>query len=157
MPDIIKCDQQSGVTLNGTLPSDTIIRLESIDLGMDEIEQTWIEPSGASRPTLTKTAVRKTQMTFYLWLEATDINSLISDAKLVQAGFLIPNVVNWSPAYPSVPVEQLQTYRSAVPPLLNQSNLENIRYLISQNKVFDWVIPVWRNPYPVGTTVPLLV
>jgi hypothetical protein len=141
----------NGVDLHGTLPNGTRITLEAIDVGENMMEYSWIENFGRGIPTLAAFQDRKTQMAMTFWLEASTTEQMRKDAALVRDEFAVPNTLTWSPDYPDIDVEGIDTYPSPVPPLLSASNPDNLRYMTKLHKVFDWTLVVWRSPYISGS------
>lgn len=143
----------NSIDLNGTLPQGTKIRLEYINLGDNVQDSAWIEPwSNSATPVQTAVVDRKTVLEMQFWLEGTTVAKIIADAEAVRNEFRASNVISWSPDYPAVAVQGIQTYKSAVAPFLKTD--DDLRRLTSQLLVLDWNLQITRTPYYSAKTAP---
>lgn len=134
----------NGISLNGTLPAGTKIFLDVIDLGENVRENRILTSFGRPRGTLAASQIRPTTMQMRFWLEGTSVANIMSDTERVRDEFRVANVLSWSPDYPGVAIRGIETFPSAVAPILSSTNENNLRYLVRLGKVLDWTLTIER-------------
>lgn len=132
--------------LEGTLPNGTASLVTHIDLGSTVREHNWLENWSRAKPVMTATQVRKTEMSITVTLRASSPLNLVRDARVVRNAFMVSNLITYSLDYPALSEQYIETYPSAIPPLLNAQDEMELAVMRTQSVKLDWRLPIWRNP-----------
>ena len=131
--------------------TNTASLLEYVDLGAPEREETWIHPSGGSSY-LGRIIDRPTEMTLVIHLQPHQTH-----AALRETARAIRNQFEFSQAYVEYGESandylRFRTYPSKFESPFGLDAL-GAAMVVSQMRVLDWSITLWREPYPVAGMV----